>query len=53
MRAKLQLRQGEHDDLEGDDEDEDEDEDEEAAGWGAKKRAYYDADEVRATMLSV
>ena len=52
MRAKLQLQQGEHDDLEGNDEDEDEDEDEEAAGWGAKKRAYYDADEVRVTMLS-
>ena len=51
LRAKLQLQQGEHDDLEGDDEDEDEDE--EAAGWGAGKRAYYDADEVGVTMLYV
>ena len=45
LRAKLQLRQGE-DDLEDDDEEADE-EDEEDAGWGTRKRAYYDADEVR------
>lgn len=47
LRAKLQLRQGEHDGLEDDEEEEDDEEDEEGAGWGTKKRAYYDADEVR------
>ena len=45
LRAKLQLRQGEDDS--GEEEDEaDEGDDEEGAGWGARKRAYYDADEV-------
>ena len=45
LRAKLQLRQGE-DDLGDDDEEEDTEEDEEGAGWGTKKRVYYDADGV-------
>ena len=46
LRAKLQLRQGE-DDLEEDEDEADEEDDEEDAGWGIRKRAYYDADEVR------
>lgn len=41
LRAKLQLQQGEDEDLE----DQDEEDDEDGALWGAKKRAYYDADE--------
>ncbi|KAK9904141.1 hypothetical protein WJX75_005357 [Coccomyxa subellipsoidea] len=41
LRAKLQLQQGEGEDLE----DQDEEDDEDGALWGAKKRAYYDADE--------
>ncbi len=45
LRAKLQLRQGE-DDPGDDDEEEDTEEDEEGAGWGTKKRVYYDADGV-------
>ncbi len=41
LRAKLQLQKGEDEDL--DDQDEEAEEDERL--WGAKKRAYYDADE--------
>ena len=46
LRAKLQLRQGE-DESEEDEDEADEEDGEEGAGWGARKRAYYDADEVR------
>lgn len=42
LRAKLQLQQGEDDDREEDEEEGEEDED---VRWGAKKRAYYDAEE--------
>ena len=41
LRAKLQLQQGEDDDLE----DQEGEADEDDMLWGAKKRAYYDADE--------
>ena len=50
LRAKLQLRQGE-DDLGDDDEEEGTEEDEEGAGWGTKKRIYYDADGVSSLPL--
>lgn len=41
LRAKLQLQQGEDDDLK----DQEEEADDDDMLWGAKKRAYYDADE--------
>ena len=42
LRAKLQLQEGEDGDR---DDQEESEEDEEDVRWGAKKRAYYDAEE--------